>query len=869
MKILFQLVFTLAACSISNAQRGHYFVTNFTPSDERIDYITYGMAQDDRGVLFFANKSGVLMFDGRNWNLIDTPGPVYTLTTFGSQVFVGGYNGFGRLNYGTDNTWTFQSLSTATKEPMQIFASATDQKRVYFLAEEQLFSMPVAGGEAKLFATAPKPGLFTGLFATPRGVYVNSTTGLLKIEGTTLKPAELTLPAGQTILLMNPLAGQDKVMIATEQGKIFLWEGERPIELVLKDARAIQRDVLVNGCWVNENLLALGTLRGGVWFVNARTGSTEEVADFQTGLPDNEIYAVLRDRDFGIWAAHDYGFSRIAPSIPFKSYHHYAGLSGNLLCADVSASKVYVGTTLGLFCLQEDQSAQRASTGGAVDDVPENPRKRGLFSFLRKHETTPAVLAAEDNKPKASKPRMPVARTAASYSYRKVAGIDGKINQLVHVNGKLLAAGTAGLYEVNSLQASALLTAPVRAVFWSPSLDQLLVSTLNEDILTFQRSPRGWQQTHLLDSLRDDVSYIFEDKVENIWLCARTHLYKVETVDGGVIGVEAVPFDNPSVDESLGLALGTEVYATANGTFNRYNSARKRFEKFDSLPGPKRYFASGGYFWFYDGHRWRSVGQRAGKGTRLEWLSLFHNIRFITPVQREEGLWVITAANELFKFAPAAGGELVNYPLFLREVRSQQSKLPPSKMVEVSQLESTVTFEFIQPDYYSTKAVEYRYFVKGISKRWSDWSSNNIVSFSYLPTGSYTLQVQTRDLMGKISNGEQIQLKVDPPYWKQSWFYALEAVFFGALVFFSMRLGSLSTRYQFVSRLLSLLTVIMLIQFIQTVVVSLIEWRSTPVIEFFIQVIIALLVLPLEGFLRKLFVRSSERHLQHQFEGNN
>jgi len=26
------------------------------------------MAQDDKGVLYFANKSGVLEFDGRNWS---------------------------------------------------------------------------------------------------------------------------------------------------------------------------------------------------------------------------------------------------------------------------------------------------------------------------------------------------------------------------------------------------------------------------------------------------------------------------------------------------------------------------------------------------------------------------------------------------------------------------------------------------------------------------------------------------------------------------------------------------------------------------------------------------------------------------------
>jgi Y_Y_Y domain len=156
------------------------------------------------------------------------------------------------------------------------------------------------------------------------------------------------------------------------------------------------------------------------------------------------------------------------------------------------------------------------------------------------------------------------------------------------------------------------------------------------------------------------------------------------------------------------------------------------------------------------------------------------------------------------------------------------------------------------------KAVEYRYLVRGLKKDWSSWSTtNNVVNFSYLPTGSYKLEIQTRDLMGKVSDVEKIDLEVDPPYWKESWFYAAEFIFFTVLVFVSRGLSGSNSRYRFISRVLSLLTVIMLIQFIQTVVASQISFKSTPVIEFFIQVSIALLVLPLEGYLRKTIVKRS------------
>ena len=76
---------------------------------------------------------------------------------------------------------------------------------------------------------------------------------------------------------------------------------------------------------------------------------------------------------------------------------------------------------------------------------------------------------------------------------------------------------------------------------------------------------------------------------------------------------------------------------------------------------------------------------------------------------------------------------------------------------------------------------------------------------------------------------------------------------FALLVALSFRL---STRYQIISRVLSLLTIILLIQFIQTVVAEIFETRTSPVKDFLVQVLVAFMILPVEGYLRKLMLRS-------------
>ena len=162
----------------------------------------------------------------------------------------------------------------------------------------------------------------------------------------------------------------------------------------------------------------------------------------------------------------------------------------------------------------------------------------------------------------------------------------------------------------------------------------------------------------------------------------------------------------------------------------------------------------------------------------------------------------------------------------------------------------------IQPDYLAAESTEYRFQLDGLEKNWSAWSNtNNTIDFPYLPPGDYSLRVQARDIFGNVQELDAVSFEVVPPYWQRTWFYALEFLLFASLVVLSFRL---STRYHVISRLLSLLTIILLIQFIQTVIGETFETRASPVMDFFIQVLVAVLILPVEGYLRNLLLQSVE-----------
>ncbi len=867
----FCLIFQLLSL-LSFGQPGNYFLSHYTPSDENIDYLSFDIAQTERGVIYFANKTGIVEFDGRYWNIIESPGAIYTLAiTNGNEVYVGGLAGFGKLALNEENIMTFQPISKGDSV-RNIFKSVVLKDYIFFVNETRLYRFNTISQAVDLTIKAPPSKGYSGMYEMDGTLYLSSINGeLLQLQENRLIVSTLPFPKNDELMFINKLKDSPQYLAGTLSGKILIYNNSDFKELVIADSTYVNDNILVSGKWVNKELIALGTLGGGVVFINAITGKTEEVISYYTGLPDNEVFALMVDRNQGVWVAHDYGFTRIAPYLPFRTYNHYPGLSGNLLSAFSDSNRVYVGTSVGLFKLNKEEvfseetyfvTSMRKATREEVKEERKKGRK-GLFGFLKKKKDEEPIKKKDEIKNGLKKVVVKKTRKileALDYSYKKVEGIEGKVTHLMEVDKRLVAAGVAGAYEIKDLEAAEILGTPVRSLFYSPSLKQILISTYNDRVRTLRAAKNGWEETFLFDTLRAYVGNIFEDHIENIWLCGRADVIKVELVEGAVSAVSSVPFSTPVLDETMGFTLGANVFVAASGAFHQYDAIRHQFVKYDSLPGPRKYFTSLGTFWYNDGHRWRTVNQRLQANLKLEWLGLFPDIRSLTMADDGAGIWLITSSNELYKFTRSDLQQAAaTYPLFLKEVRGPGSLLSPGKMFIVDERESALSFEFIQPEYTNALAIEYQYMIEGISQSWSEWSaSNNVVNFPFLTPGKYTLRIKSRDLFGQTSELESVEFRVIPPYWKRTWFYALEFVFFASLVYISLRLSAANNKYRHISQLLSILTVIMLIQLMQNAAESLVTVQTTPVMDFFVQVFIALLVLPLEYKMRRFMVEASE-----------
>ena len=96
---------------------------------------------------------------------------------------------------------------------------------------------------------------------------------------------------------------------------------------------------------------------------------------------------------------------------------------------------------------------------------------------------------------------------------------------------------------------------------------------------------------------------------------------------------------------------------------------------------------------------------------------------------------------------------------------------------------------------------------------------------------------------------------VKPPYWQTPWFYAIQIAFFGGLVLLSTRLNQDDSKNRLLSGGLTLLTLVLVIEFLQSAIGSLFSFKSTPVVDFLLDACIAFMIFPLERILRELMTK--------------
>jgi ligand-binding sensor domain-containing protein/serine phosphatase RsbU (regulator of sigma subunit) len=102
------------------------------------------------------------------------------------------------------------------------------------------------------------------------------------------------------------------------------------------------------------------------------------------------------------------------------------------------------------------------------------------------------------------------------------------------------------------------------------------------------------------------------------------------------------------------------------------------------------------------------------------------------------------------------------------------SAITSKRFISVTWRENYFMFEATILDFVDPQKNVYQYKLEGFDDDWSPVTTNRYISYTNLPGGNYTLRIRGADSNGNWNEeGVSLQIFVQPPWWKTTWFYTI------------------------------------------------------------------------------------------------
>ncbi|MEO9870160.1 triple tyrosine motif-containing protein [Ekhidna sp.] len=919
MKIVFNqfkktLIFSTAllVSMLCFAQTGDFILTHHSPKHSEIDNINFEIKADKNGIICIANRFGVLKYDGIDWDFYRTSSSALSLAiSEDNTVYVGCLGGFGKLDF-ANNAYAYIPIlesDSLSDHFLQTFATA---EYIYFLSDNSLYEYSPKEDAFNRLAE----GDFLNGYLSEDTLFVNTYDDLV-IKAKNGSIDTLSNTTKQWGLISASPKGEHEFAVDMEGG--LYQRKNAQMKPHHHYDRLQEADVVITDLeWVNDSLVACSTIESGVFFLHVDDSSYFEVTDYHSGLPDNEIHDLYADNNQGVWVAHEFGLTRIAPLFPAYSYTNFPGLEGNLIEVQRIRDDLWINTSLGVYYFSQDTSYRSRVYIQKVDKKPskrttptktvaESPKqkkqeaeseqnveeeekskkkkrkKKGFLNglFKKKDRASDSEKSDEksgsfkkkftsqiqENATSTSKPvdrsqyirRVEKVVTGVSYQFHHVPGTDGKFKQLLKAKDRILATSHTGIYEITRNSAQLVINEAIKYAYLIPGSNQLIISTERGILKYYELLNNIWTEISG-QGFEDIILNVYMDHKGDIWMAGTSHIYQGSITSQGFEILHSYEINNRFYDELSIWEHANALYFINSQGYFKLDRDKDRIVKDRELEkelgSPHHHLHNEkSRVWLYNGKIWHLL-LPDGSINEFQYLGVFPNLKYINYDDKLDRYWLITDDNQLLAYSADKIPEMnKSYSIFVKRLVSSSGEMKVTESIALSHDQNTLSVELLKPDYVGLLNPEYQYKLEGLNPEWSNWTHANLIDYSYLPPGDYKLKVRVRDALDQIDEATLLQFTVATPYWQKPWFYAIQVLILAMMIGISSRLSESKSVNRFIKHGLSILTLVIIIQFMQAIINTFISFQSTPVVEFLFDVGIAVMVFPLEFILRKLILK--------------
>ena len=354
------LLFTVPIFA-QNDPKGLPFITNYRYQDYNADGVNWWATEDEKGVMYFANSKGILIYDGQHWDLVKPPGILETRSmTKGKdgKIYVATNGDLGYLAPGKKGKLEFISLKEKLPEDKRSFGIVWESNilgdgNILFRSNNRVFIW-----DYKTFRVIDsKEGFHVGNVVNGQYYCRIWTKGLsiLKNDSFQVVPAGEKF-AAERIYAMLPYDDK-RILIGTRTQGLFLYDGKDFTPFKTEADPYIFNTSLYGGLILSNGLISINTFNDGMVIID-KQGKLIQRIDKSVGLQDNSVDQVFEDSRGILWMPLFNGIAKIDLHSSLTYYSESMGLPAKTVFG-VGADNgyIYAGTNNGLYML--DKSSNR------------------------------------------------------------------------------------------------------------------------------------------------------------------------------------------------------------------------------------------------------------------------------------------------------------------------------------------------------------------------------------------------------------------------------------------------------------------------------------------------------------------------------
>ncbi len=753
------------------------FLRYFSPKEYNSETTNWRILQDKRGVMYFANETGILEYDGTSWRKIKTPNDANVRAIAidsGGTIYVCATADFGFLKPDSLGQLQYKSLLPKLDKKYQKFGEmwdvAASSKGVFFKTKDKIFKWD--GSKISVLDSV----FSYRLYNVNDKIYTTSDKiGLMYIDEDSLK----LMPDGgyfanRRVYNMLPFksknSGQkDKILVTTNSEGLFLFNGIKFSQYKTEADSILINNQIYNACITANGNFAFATQRGGVAIVNPE-GHLLRIINEKTGLPTNVIFHVYSDRAGTLWLATVNG-------IAYCEYPSTLSIiKNNGLLKNMSYSvyrfndKFYVMTNLGVLYLSSDNSTFKLLEGSNKPAYI----LRDLGGILLAG-TNWGLSVIKNNK-------------------LQNPFIDPSINTIVKSKkfpGRAYIGHRDGISVINKLSGKKV------TVSFSKNLEDevnSIVEDANGDLWLTGFFEGVYHVSGNLKELSEgtdkNITYKFYDKKNGLpgtkWIVFKVGEKAIVATNKGV-----VKFDLKSNRFLPDSTFGSIFADSTNRILVLKNSSKKDLWILADLNGKRElgkafYKQNGKYNW-----------KPNPKFRRLDLSSVINFYSDNNPKTGKEILWISTNEALVQYDKSNVNNSIDNFNTLVRKVVVNSNSLIYGGEVSGNQntrkmilpfAKNDIRFEFAAASFDKPTGNQYQYFLKGNDGNWSDWSKDSKKEYTNLSPGEYRFKVRSKNVYGKIGALGLYNFKILPPWYFTWWAFVVYGLIFAFGVFVADRI---------------------------------------------------------------------------------